>query len=51
MHDPSEGCPDGNFCMYTGANYTGKVFWLYHCKTYDLANWNGVGSYINSKSN
>jgi Peptidase inhibitor family I36 len=50
VHNPNEGCPDGNFCMYTGPDYTGKVFWLYHCHEYDLANWNGVGSYLNSNT-
>jgi hypothetical protein len=45
--DPSDGCPEGNFCLYTGAGYTGKVFRLYHCQTYSLADWNGIGSYWN----
>ena len=43
-------CDVGNFCIYTGPNYTGKVFQLYHCRSYSLSNWNGIGSWFNNNS-
>jgi hypothetical protein len=43
----SEGCPPGNFCIYTGPHYTGRVYRLYNCRNYSLANWNGGGSWLN----
>jgi hypothetical protein len=48
--NPNDGCGVGYFCLYTGPTYTGRVFRLFHCQTYSLANWNGVGSWINNNS-
>jgi len=48
--NPADGCPLGYFCMYTGATYTGRVYRLFHCTTYSLNQWNGVGSWINNNS-
>jgi len=45
-----EGCPVGNFCIYTGTNYTGRVFWLYYCREYSLTRWNDFGSFFNNNS-
>ena len=36
--------------MWTGSNFTGKVFRLYYCQTYALSNWNGIGSYWNNQT-
>jgi hypothetical protein len=43
-------CPAGYFCVYTGPNYTGKMFKLYNCKEYNLYGWNGRGSYENNNN-
>lgn len=43
-------CPAGNFCLYTQPGYQGKMFKLYHCRTYSLANWNGNGSWWNNNT-
>ncbi|WP_162952655.1 peptidase inhibitor family I36 protein [Streptomyces hundungensis] len=47
---PNEGCTPGYFCIYTGANYTGTMFRMYHCVEYHLNNWDGVGSWINDNT-
>jgi len=47
---PAQGCPPGDFCMYTGIDFTGMVFPLYFCGTYNLYNWNGYGSYHNNET-
>ncbi|GGY18962.1 MULTISPECIES: peptidase inhibitor family I36 protein [Streptomyces] len=47
---PSEGCTPGYFCIYTGTDYTGTMFRMYHCAEYNLNNWNGVGSWINDNT-
>ncbi|MEV8525141.1 peptidase inhibitor family I36 protein [Streptomyces sp. NPDC052000] len=47
---PSEGCTPGYFCIYTGTDYTGTMFRMYHCQEYNLNNWNGVGSWINDNT-
>jgi hypothetical protein len=44
------GCPAGNFCLYTEANFGGSVYQLYRCQSYKLANWNGVGSWKNNNT-
>jgi hypothetical protein len=43
-------CPSGYFCVYTGRNYTGRMYKLYYCRTYNLYNWNGRGSYQNNNN-
>jgi hypothetical protein len=43
-------CEAGNFCLYTGPMFTGRLYKLYHCKAYSLSNWNGVGSWINNNT-
>jgi hypothetical protein len=43
-----QGCPLGNFCIYTQPNYGGTVYRLYHCREYDLYNWNGNLSWYNN---
>ncbi|ACU70345.1 hypothetical protein Caci_1422 [Catenulispora acidiphila DSM 44928] len=47
-------CHSGHFCIYTGTNYSGKVFSFYHCKynggDWALQNWLSAGSYINDNS-
>ena len=43
-------CPSGDICMYTGTNYTGKVFKFGHCERYSLSNWNGYGSWVNNQT-
>ncbi|WP_441248182.1 peptidase inhibitor family I36 protein [Kitasatospora sp. McL0602] len=43
-------CPYTDLCMYTGPYYTGTRFDLHHCATYDLSNWNGIGSYVNNQT-
>src|SRR2546423_119431 len=40
-------CPLGDFCMYTKPGFTGKMFAFGHCEVYDLAHWNGYGSWVN----
>jgi hypothetical protein len=44
----SEGCPAGNFCLYTGPEWSGRVFRLFHCQEYALSRWNGYGSWYNN---
>jgi Peptidase inhibitor family I36 len=46
----SEGCPAGNFCIYTGPNWSGRVFRLYHCREYALTHWGGYGSVYNNNT-
>jgi hypothetical protein len=41
-------CPSGYFCVYTGPNYTGRMYKLYHCRRYYLYDWNGWGSHQNN---
>ena len=36
--------------MYTGTDYTGKMFAFGHCEVYNLSNWNGAGSWVNNQS-
>lgn len=43
-------CPWEDLCMYTGTNYTGKMFAFGHCEIYSLSNWNGAGSWVNNQS-
>lgn len=43
-------CDVGRFCLFTGPNFTGKVFPLIRCTTYAIHNWNGVGSWANNNS-
>lgn len=46
----TEWCPEAHFCIYTGRDYTGRMFKLFRCQTYSLSNWNGVGSWWNRNS-
>jgi hypothetical protein len=43
-------CPYEHTCLYTRPNYTGRMFKLYHCNTYSMSQWNGVGSWHNNNS-
>jgi hypothetical protein len=43
-------CPRGYFCLYTRANFTGRMFKLYYCRDYSLSKWNGVGSARNNNT-
>ncbi|MEU3935644.1 peptidase inhibitor family I36 protein [Streptomyces sp. NPDC029044] len=47
--NPSD-CPRGNLCLYTGRDYSGTMFPLYNCGTYNLYNWNGFGSVANNQT-
>ncbi|ROP31234.1 hypothetical protein [Couchioplanes caeruleus] len=44
------GCATGFFCLYTQGWQNGIKFNLYHCRTYSLNNWNGVGSFKNNNT-
>jgi hypothetical protein len=46
----SEGCPAGNFCLYTGPEWSGRVFRLFYCQEYALSRWNGYGSWYNNNT-
>ncbi|MET9550730.1 peptidase inhibitor family I36 protein [Streptomyces sp. NPDC006627] len=43
-------CPAGNFCMFSGPDFTGAQFNLYRCDKYELSNWEGYGSWINNQT-
>lgn len=43
-------CPAGNFCLFSGPDFTGAQFNLYRCDTYELSNWEGHGSWINNQT-
>ncbi|WP_457033934.1 peptidase inhibitor family I36 protein [Kitasatospora sp. P5_F3] len=43
-------CAVGDFCLYTGPSYTGRVYGLPNCTSYALHEWNGVGSYRNNQT-
>jgi hypothetical protein len=45
-------CPRGDFCAYTGENYTGKEQKMGPCSVYELegSGWSGAGSWYNNQS-
>ena len=45
-------CPRGDFCAYTGINYTGKEQKMGPCLVYELegSGWSGAGSWYNNQS-
>ncbi|MFI5528449.1 hypothetical protein ACIA8O_07775 [Kitasatospora sp. NPDC051853] len=43
-------CGVGDFCIYTGMLYSGRVFGLPNCTDYALHEWNGLGSYRNNQT-
>ncbi|MER5867057.1 hypothetical protein [Kitasatospora sp. NPDC002040] len=43
-------CAVGDFCIYTGPSYSGRVFGLPNCTSYALHEWNGVGSWRNNQT-
>ncbi|UFQ14133.1 MULTISPECIES: peptidase inhibitor family I36 protein [Streptomyces] len=43
-------CPAGNFCLFSGPDFTGSQFNLYRCDTYSLQGWEGHGSWVNNQT-
>ncbi|MER6016412.1 hypothetical protein [Streptomyces bluensis] len=45
-------CDSGNFCgeVWDPVVSKWKVFFLYYCNRYALANWNGMGDYTNAQT-
>ncbi|MFI1167950.1 peptidase inhibitor family I36 protein [Streptomyces sp. NPDC020801] len=52
MAGAPSSCPKGDFCAYTGVNYTGKLQKMGPCDYYKLqgSGWNGPGSWYNNQS-
>ncbi|WP_457033933.1 hypothetical protein [Kitasatospora sp. P5_F3] len=43
-------CAVGDFCLYTGMLYSGRVYGLPNCTDYALHEWNGLGSWKNNQT-
>ena len=44
------GCPFEDFCIYSGANYTGTMKAFFRCQQFDFVPFVGTGSWVNNQT-